>query len=345
MTYLEQVRQGFGGLGVSREFMIYVILVLALAGAIFIIGHGFNALRKRLSLKLLPSNWIVNQLRIASILNQAVEQRAVVELQFLPADEERQSITCIPVEAKNGSLALDINHAIKANSTWMQRPVQGTFRVADKRGLMSFYLFTSIIQGVSVKSKDLVRLDLDSPSKLELHQKRAFLRLEPPEEYILGVAIWPEDRLPTGADSRKLKKWGKPPLSYSPEHSLNSLRLKNISAGGVRFMVSREAVKATGVDLAIGARIALLLDVYDPAARKRRRFLLLCRVRNHFEDFSQKCIDIGAQFRHWGRLDGDTSGLRWEALTDEGLDPLSSWIMQRHLEQVRMLDEEEDEWG
>jgi len=180
------------------------------------------------------------------------------------------------------------------------------------------------------------------PEVLEQRQKRAFLRVEPPEQYVLGMALWAEPLDTTGSMKMNIKDWGKPALVFIPNKT-SDIELVNISAGGARLKVRRERAKKCGLTFTIAERFMLLLDLWEPELGKRDRYWLLCRTQTPFIDFETRDVDLGVQFIGYARnRENSTHELVWQPMkAGEGIEVIGNWAMKRHLELYRERGPEE----
>lgn len=333
--YLETVRDGFRGVGASPEVLWYIIYVLAGAVAILAVGYVVNLTRQKFRWRQMPEGWIIGKKNVVEVLDKALLERSKFEMRFLPAHKARKSTFCTLENITNDTLTLELPSGLNVTSKWIEREVEFYFKVTVKHQMI-FYRFYSEIAGAKRKPGDVSVVMVSIPKVLELQQKRAFLRVEPPTQYVLGCALWREMSAQTAKSTVNVKKWGKPNLVYIPGQSLNPLVIENLSAGGIRITIKREAQKAGYTELIVGQRFFLLLELYDPDLQEKKRFWALARLQNYFVDFSTKNVDMGMQFMLWGRpRQEEPHMVEWLQVSDEGIEPLAGWIMKRHLELYR----------
>ncbi len=334
-SFLDQVRGGFSSTGFSYEMFLYILVVIAGAIALYVLGKGLNLLINQFKTRDIPGNWIVNKQQIAEILTKAMDQRSKFEMKFMPADFSRRATMCSLLEISAQSLTLELDMNVSATKRWLNREVEFFFRVpTEKQGGMAFYHFSSTVSGIKRASAGESLLLVAFPEKIELNQKRAFLRLEPPSQYFLGCAVWRDQQVKEPSDVRR---WGKPLLLHQPGKAGNPITVADISAGGLRLLVKRRAVRELGLEVTIANRFYVAVDLYDPAAGRKRRYWLQCRVQHLYEDYETKDVEYGLQFEAWGRpkKEDETLLLEWKPVFPEGVEPLGSWVMQRHLELYR----------
>jgi hypothetical protein len=335
--FLEGVKDSFSGLGITAQMVATMALVVVALVLVLVLAHYVNKYKSKFTLTALPTGWIMGRMRMGKILQEALEQRSGVELSFLPAEQARKALVLSLADITDEAIVLEVPEYVSVGRSWIDRRVECFFKIQDpkKKQQMLFYRFQSTILGVRKLSSGMAHLLLAFPKNLEMHQKRAFLRLDPPAHYILGFALWPQ-RTASATDPAHYKKWGKPTLTYIPRSKQNPLAIENISAGGLRLHVRHTALQNSWISFNIAQRFFMLLDLFDPESGQKRRFWLQCRVQNTFEDHVSKDIEVGMKFIAVGHPSpSDPERLIWTRLGDEGIESLASWIMKRHLEMFR----------
>lgn len=334
--FLEGVKGGFSSLGVDDTVLLYVIVVLAAVGAILILAKLLEPLYSRLRKKGLPAYWVVKNKDITAILQAGIAERSKFEMKFLPSEYARPVAICTLLDISPSSLTLEVGSGATVSKRWLERSAEFFFRIKGEKKQFIYYRMTSTVVGVKKLPNDLNTIMVNFPDKLELQQKRAFLRLEPPAQYLLGAAVWHDKGQ---AKPVNVKRWGKPHLQYQPDRAANPVLVEDVSAGGARLLVKRSSMKKTGMDPNIADRIYFVLDLYDPETSRKRRFWLQCRVQHVYEDFETRNAELGLQFTAWGGArkeeDGETVTIDWRDVGQDGIEILGSWVMKRHLELYR----------
>ncbi len=338
--FLNTVQDSFYNLW-SPEAAPYLFGTLGAVLLVALLATGYNLLAARRRAEYdAPAGWVVDRLRVVAILQEALAQRAKLELRFTPVDPARKSLPCALNDVTRETLILEPPAYAEVGRHWLRREVECYFRQPDAKGQVAFYRFTSEILGVTSGGKDRTLLEVAMPEMLHDHQKRGFLRLTPPAHYFLGMALWPESRLKQasglGEAPTDLRQWGKPLFTCAPDKERNPVTIENISAGGVRVIIRSDAVKAQRLSLHATEHVLMLLDLYDPAAQHKRRFWLRSRVRNVYEDFETRDLELGLQFVAQGKLmqEGERA-IKWYEVGPDGIEPIAVWVMQRHLELYR----------
>ncbi|MBG0775780.1 MAG: hypothetical protein H0S85_05020 [Desulfovibrionaceae bacterium] len=330
-AFLNQVRGHFVDMGLSPDVIDAVILVFACALALGVILYGVNLLRGRLFPPPPPVGTIENPVHMRAILTDALDQRSKVEV-TLPDEGPHSVLPCALLDVDSDRLVLE-SVRTTLGETWVSRPVTCYFRVMGSKKNAVHYSFTTPVLSVERTGPDTLELALARPEKLEIRQKRFFLRLEPPREYVLAFALWPEKLSENGVFMENVKGWGKPELFRTPKVD-GGVLLDNLSAGGMRVFVERQALKDVTIDFSKGKRLFCLLELYDPETAKKLRFFLHVRVQSAFDD--GKMLEVGFKYLSHGRPRHEPKGyVEWLPVGEDGLDELGNWIQKRHLELYR----------
>ncbi len=284
----------------------------------------------------IPPGWVSDPKQILYVLEMALEQRRTFEIQFSSDKSQRRPVLrCSPDEVSGRVLAVIADGLSDAAFSWVDREVEGYFRISVKKQDIH-YAFSTIITKVENYGKTRSKIVLRLPEKLENRQKRAFLRISPPEEYVLGAALWHQSNRPDGQSMLDIIKWPAPSLTFLPDTVMQFI-LGDISAGGIRISIPKQELIKAGLEFSVSDRIILLLDLLDPDERRRSRFWLNCRVQNLAVAFESQSLDLGLQFLEWARVkDGASTEVEWFKLgANNEVDPLGNWIIRRHLETFR----------
>ncbi len=287
-----------------------------------------------------PQDWIVDFKEIRAVIQEGLDQRVKFELQFASQDGSRRpALRCAGVEIQNKILVLEATGLTSLSSRWAGRTVDCFFLLAGKEQNM-FHAFTTTVDSIHVvKTLCFIRLLL--PQKIESRQKRSYLRIIPPDEYLLGAAIWRGSDLPEEGARDTLAVWPRPSLVLLPATRVD-FSVRDISSGGMRVHLPRQALAEEMPHINASNQVMLMLDLWDPDKMQRQRFWLLCRVQNPVLDFETRGMDLGLQFLAWAKPQETESGssLVWLRLASSGeVEPLGNWIMRRHLDFFRETEQ------
>lgn len=325
--------------GLSRALVFIAIfaLLLIIVGVIYYIRVS--------SKKFVPLGWIQNEKQIMQILRGAVRHRSTFELQFPHRGVQRRPILrCSPDEVTPQGLILEATGVKNVARNWTERQVNCYFKI-NLNGQHIYYAFNSRIKAVEIKRGERCALTVHIPKRLENRQKRGFLRIVPPDEYMLGAALWAGNRVPSPENIAHMGKWLKPSLAYLPGRN-EQFYISDISAGGCRILIPRKELLDTGLELGIAQHMLLLIDLLNPDTSQRLRIWLQCRIQNMAAQYDTRRLETGVQFIAWATPGDNLPELEWVQL-DSGseVDILGNWIIRRHLELFRENSEENEPYA
>ena len=192
-----------------------------------------------------------------------------------------------------------------------------------------------------IKTKKLRRILLTKPrNKTDL----LFVIIQPPLEYIYGAAIWYGDTMPHEDQLPDLHNWLKPTLFYIPG-SIDQFSITDLSANGIQLFFPNALIQAHSLRLSTLDRFIVMLDLYSAETNGRLRFWLQCKAQRIAFQETNEGFFTGARFMAWGKprhpLPEQALGtIEWFRVpTSREVEPLSNWIMHRHLDKFRILDD------
>jgi hypothetical protein len=334
--YFSEISRSFTDTSAREMVSMQVIMVLLAVVAVLVAIIIIMWLRSKRSAVYVPHGWVLDPQSIRTDLKNAMDQRSKMELQFHSETDKRRSTFCILYDLGADSVTMECSSLKNISSNWLGKTVDCYFRMQDEKRTPQHYMFTSSIIGIRPVGNEICHLNLSVPEKLEMKQKRAALRVDPPEQYIMGIALWPEKLLADAKHDMNFKNWGKPVLSFIPGKRAQ-VRLVNISAGGVKLHIKRHDAKECGLSFNIGDRIFILLDLWEPETGTRTRYWLLCRLQMPYVDFETRDVDLGLQFIQRAEAVENAHGeLYWlPPLRGNEVDEIGNWAMRRHLELYR----------
>ncbi len=318
------------------------LLIIAITALLFILGFIVVYLRNH-SKKFTPLGWIESPRQIYQILRNAVRHRSTFELQFPHRGAQRRPILrCSANDITTTLLTLDASGVKNAARNWTGRVVNCYFKI-NLNGQHIYYAFSTRIANVEITASGRSELAMPLPERLENRQKRAFLRIAPPPEYMLGSALWLGRSLPRLEDMPYMGKWAKPALVSLPG-KMQQFCVSDISAGGCRLLIPRKEMLDLGLEFTIAQHMVLLVDLLNPEGHERLRFWLHCRVQNIAAQYDTRSVETGVQFLAWAAPGArNTAELEWFALDGSyEVDLLGNWIIRRHLELFRDNSEVDD---
>ena len=335
-NFFAQIGRNFSASSFRNQDALFAVYALSAIVVLLVVVIAFMWLRNRKNAKYVPHDWVLQPSHIASTLIAARDENEKFEVQFHSKGEKRRSTSCSLTTVSDTALTMQCSGLKNLKSSWIGKEIDCYFQVRKFGSSSSFFMFTTPIIGVRGCTDGTAVLTLQAPNKLEQRQKRASLRISPPNQYIMGLAVW---AVPDGLNPKgrlDIRQWGRPLLTFLPEKSFQ-LTLDDISAGGIKIRVPREEVRNSHLEFKIGDQLFTLLDLWDPDTGQRVRYWILCRVQNPFVDFVSHDAELGLQFVRTAHANQTTPGeLCWCAdPATNGIDSIGNWVMRRHLELYR----------
>ncbi|CAK7049569.1 MAG: hypothetical protein DELT_00980 [Desulfovibrio sp.] len=312
-----------------QEGLLLVGIIVGVLVAVMLVLH----LRPKKAY--VPQDWILEPDQIKSTLSIALSQRAKFELQFTHDESVRRpALRCSAYELDSRGVTLEASGLTALSRRWIGKRVDCFFMLRRREHLL-FYAFSSTIVDLST-SNNICFIKVGIPEQIEARQKRSYLRIVPPDEFMLGAAVWRGLDMPKDVERADLALWPKPSFIWLPG-TREDFTIRDISSGGMRLHLPRHTLAEETDLIHISTQFVVMLDLWDPDKAQRLRFWVLCRMQSPVLDFETKGMDLGAQFLAWAKpaRNGD-SALLWLKLASSGeVEPLGNWIMRRHLEFFR----------
>ncbi len=349
--FVQQVGDAFSTGTEMPGWVVHAAWIVLLAVALLLLMAVW--LRKRQATKIMnepPLGWLTDRQSVVEILENAVINRSKIELSFHQVDVRRRTVPCAFTEYRDGLMVLELPPGISPTVGWIGREVDGFFQIgrsgdsARKRKL--FYHFTTSIARIpKVLRSENPRLELATPDKLVLSQKRSFLRMSPPSGLIRFIDIFTE----TADNLEILLHWACPPTSAAEGEgglkeyaaalpSLDSSKLfalKDISGGGVRIE-TKIADKEKNADFAFATAKQYYVALELQADPLPMRYVGLAVARRVFKDPVSGVLDLGLEFSSTLLGPDPQTGLAiWKPLKGEGDPDLETWVVRKYLEIFR----------
>lgn len=341
--FLETFKNTFFNYSFSSDAVLFLLGLLIFLLTAALAGVLFNKFLRRKENRL-PTNWVVDPRRINEILNNALEERAKLELRFAHEDPiGGRFISGAFVEIGKQAVVLELSDLVDVSSSWIGRKLEAFFKVSSPRSERkkehkgaTFFTFTAEILGVKKTSKEYVAVTVAFPASMEAKQKRTHLRLDPPSSLIYGVNLWRESRTDQGKVNSNISTW-EPPLLIMDQDVRDVMILQNISAGGIRLEIQPGWQKEDTDIFDLGNRFIVRLDLFNPTENNVDRHYLYTVVRNKFEDFTTHRLEVGLKFLATGYPSvEDPDILHWSVAKDgNGVETIDNWVFKRHLELYR----------
>ncbi|MHC1711445.1 MAG: hypothetical protein AB9872_04755 [Solidesulfovibrio sp.] len=327
----------------SPEALILTAGIFAFAGLCIAAGF-FIKIRIPGQSETPPSTWIVRPGEVRALLDTALTQRSKVRVSFVREDPGARSTDASLLSADpSRGLELEMTSLVQANQTWVGKLVACDFRLRldPRKDFLNFYNFVAPIRAIRKAGDDFIRMTVDWPTRLELEQKRGFLRVEPPRTFILELDLWHENTIKSiQGRFGDPETWGNPLLVRNPQEEVPDVELRNISGGGLRLEVQSEALRRHNQLFQPANRFLMRLILAEPEADQPVTFYLALRLQNVYGDPSstgQKAY--GFRFLSFGvPVDTPPGNLAWKTAAS-GVPALDDWAFRRHLASYRSRGE------
>lgn len=267
---------------------------------------------------------------VKKLLENVKEQETIVDVQ-IESLEQLHAVQMVTVHVSDKVFMLRSMKAVVVENTKSLEDKKVRCSVLSTiKGERGYYvLIAKIVHAVVVDS--LLELTVVLPNNVEKIQRREHLRIEPKDEYILGIALWSE-KVANGMFVNTPEQWGSPEYRYIPG-KVNQVRLLNISASGAKMIIG---VDSNSPKLNLDKRCIMLIDIWEPEVQQKVRYWIRCAEQNLFKIKDKNAIEIGVRFREWTTTPLHDDSLHFVLVSKDGeIPPLANWIMKRYLEEYR----------
>ncbi len=287
----------------------------------------------------IPLTWITEPHKITEIFDTALRRRSTFRVSFSREQTSTAFTGAALVDLALDGLVLEMSPTVRANRAWIGKMVECDFRLRldPQKEQWSFYNFVSDIKDVTVRPDEFALVTISMPSRLEMEQKRAFLRVQPPQRDVRECDIWPQAHF--RAEERRLEDpstWGQPHLGLT-EATAPDIEIRDISGGGMRLQLRADALRSGLPLLEAGRRIFVRLQLADPGDPEGMVFYLASRVQNVYSGQDQDgSRAFGMRFVGFGEPDPERPGfLIWRPPQGGGVPSVDEWAYRKHLEIYR----------
>lgn len=342
--FLDSIQRNFYSAKPEGQALTLLIVVMALAILLFALALVLPRIVAAIRGPRYPEGWVFDPKKVRAMLQDVVDRRSKLEIRFHAESGGATATFCSPVELGDEGLVMEMNAPADMAKSWVGRDIHCFFRVMEPRKKATiFYTFRADIVTVKGLAEDLTHLTVALPDRLELYMQRHHLRIDPPTDTVLGLALWPVFEERRQEMEENFKAWGKPRLYLAPGKAA-SIGMENLSAGGVRVRLeaqaAKEAIPARGPrapgEVHIRDEFFCLMNLFDPEEDEKLTYWLRCRVQNLYEDYATKDLELGMRFMARAEvLDKATGELVWMPVAEGGMESLAQWVMRRHLTMFR----------
>jgi len=313
--------------GVSATVVLLVLSGVALLAAV---GFFLQARRAQEAAHRAPPTWILDPALIRAILDEALVNRARVDLGRYDSDHYRKVMPCALVKVEPAGIVLEAPANRKLGDSWSGKEafcfLSVPFKDSRKK---TFYNFSSVIERVKHQRGGATYIRLAFPEKLVMGQKRHTLRITPALDQVPELYIWPVTRTNENILGDYLDRGPKAArLPLGASH-----RVLNISGGGIRAestLSSKEVRELYGYDLGRSYLVGLGLA---EVGREPERHGFVVNVVNMFNDF--KNVEVGLQFQERYLRECDLHGQPISTPVEESDEEVEQWVIDQNLRMFR----------
>ena len=279
---------------------------------------------------------VSNPEEIETILFKALEDRSKFEISFGP--KSKTHTACSLVSFSPQGLVLELPGHIVPAEDWVGRELRIFFSIPWSRKRRLHYTFSASILDLEQQG-EFFRLQLPFPAQIEQQQKRRHLRLDLGLQDVSHIALWAQKEPVSEGLDFDPRSLGKPLFMKKQGRQKHTefIRLLDISGGGLRFRITREGIKQLGLDLQKSQLFLLYLELPAEQSSPSVANTLACRLRNRYQDFVSREVDIGLEFQHVVCKDPRSpDSLKWHRVDPEsGVESIAHWVFKQHLKWYR----------
>lgn len=331
-NHWQQVARSFADTKGRQPTVDLVFLTIVLVLVLLTLSWGWKRFSSRKK-AFWVTGTITSPAQLAQIIEQAMFCRSRFDLGFYPTETARPSIPCSLFEISNTSMTLEVPLGVKPSSRWIGRRMICYFYILNENEPPVFYKFISTISNIWDKN-NFHYVVLDTPTKINLEQKRKHLRLELQPVVIKDFRLWTATEGTTFQLESNRELWPSEFAVYSPEHG-NKLRIRDLSGGGIGLAINPKYYSDLDTIIAPDRILFIRLELQPVGNMLLPPYFLAARLRSKIKEYSTGMLLLGYEFVEYS-LDQAAEELQWIKIDpQQGIDDLITWIFKRHLELYR----------
>lgn len=342
-----QFKESFASTGISPEIITLLTWVLGCTAFILCSGIVFHLIQHKRHPRT-HIDCIDDTKKIINILGTCLSDRSRFELTFRGKIIQGQGIFCSLISIDAQEILLELPAYVTPRATWIARPIEAYFSIASTTKAPTYYTFESSVLAIDPKNhQGITAMRIALPKTIRLGQRRMHFRLVPPPELIPEIRIWffPHESRVHHHQGPAL--WGKSIAEFNnnavTEGTINSIHLKDISAGGCRLAILDDGRSNQYLRKEKSPDVFIYMNLIRPEGNALRLYLL-GKIRVLFRDPTSKEISLGIQFIMNGIVDNETQkNIIWQPIPlDEGLSEVGNWVFKQHVALFRQEESLED---
>jgi len=265
------------------------------------------------------------------LMDEAIAQRSRCFLMLPKPVTGIRELNCAILESTPQGIVLESAEKATVGSHWVGQPVKGYFRVVVQRGQgATFYTFDSRIREATANASGQARLRVCEPAALFIGQRRKSLRVEPTLEHLQSAFFW-------RYDAQEGFKMDAPILTEKDFHT-GVARLANISAGGLRLCVRASKTSQQAMQVKLGDRLVIHLELLEPRVPGPHEFWMVARVCYTRAERPGQDLSLGVEFLANGVLDAAVGKMRWKPVVEHVIPELTEifflWDLDKYRESM-----------
>lgn len=328
---LDSLRTYFSDVPVRLNQLFYFVLIfVVVALLLFLAKLIFKLVRKNHGEPEFLS--VSNSASIVDALKNLEDTGGRMDFRFTGTDGRQYQGDGTIIRMDAGELVIEWLRPPTNTETWIGQKIECYFRANDEK-TKRHSLFAVAIKSVTSVGSKRIHITIPLPEKLESRQKRATLRIMPPDEAILSMSIWEVKGTDLPVNEGKL---GEPAMLYLPEDT-SQFSLEDLSAGGVRIALPYKKKELFPAAPKNDSVFYFMITLRGHSPNELVRYTMLCQVRAARSVPQKESIILGCQFLSYAQQSSEVPGLlRWKKLENNTeILSLSNWIFKSHLDIYR----------
>lgn len=266
--------------------------------------------------------------QIAEVFDTALSQRSKFHLEF---DKSVTSLTNLGgslLDFNAQALRLELTGLRAVPESWAGASLTCYFRITDRanRSAHVFYSFDTSIRKIEQKSEGVAVLTLACPAVLSRSQRRQSMRVNTDLRHFAVLSFWVYGQNGFDMDS--------PFLTLEPL-ARKQARVDNLSAGGMRLVLTGAFVRASKAQVDKGTRFIVQMHIRNLENGQEDPYWLIARISNSVRDFVSKDVVLGLEFIAEGRLDPETRKVGWKKVQGNVIPGIGKWTYKWNLDVYR----------
>ncbi|MBF0482686.1 MAG: hypothetical protein HQK81_09820 [Desulfovibrionaceae bacterium] len=267
--------------------------------------------------------------QVMELLDMALAQRTKFHLVFDNEVTSVHNLSCTLLSFNSGQIKLELTSLKQAGKRWAGEALTCYFKVVEKTPKVReiFHSFRSVVEEAGQSEHETVLLTIRTPAVVGQDQRRKSLRIAPDMSSFVSLYCWPFSA--SGAVDVC-----SPKLTLA-DFKTPSVRLANISAGGLKLVVKNAKLREVAGDFQKGSRLVIQAKVEGIPGTTMDECWLIAKAVMIYEDFVTKDVHIGMEFIGVGKADPETQKIAWKKVADNVIEDLATWTHHWHLDLYR----------